>query len=299
VWRETARKAEALGYSTLSVADHIFTGLAPLTSLVAAAEATTTLRIGSFVFGMDFWHPALLAREVATIDCLSNGRFELGLGTGWEQTDYEQRGIRRDPPATQVSRFEEAIQVIKGLFAEQPLTFSGKYYTIQAYDAKPKPMQRPHPPLMIGGGRRRMLTLAAREADIVSVNPALTPTGPANTVAGPAMSAISTDQQIAWLRQVAGDRYPDLEYNNIVLAVRITEDRKAAAEQLNRDYPTWEHGLSIAEMLESPYLLFGTVEQIVEQVQERRERFGISYLTIFGEDQLESFAPVVARLAGT
>jgi probable F420-dependent oxidoreductase len=291
-WKETARKAEALGYSTFVVADHISTQMAPIASLVAAVDATTTLRVGSYVFGNDFWHPAVLAREAATIDLFSNGRLELGLGTGWEQPDYEQRGIVKDSPGIQVSRFEEAIQVIKGLLADQPLTFAGKHYRINGYNMLPKPIQRPRPPLLIGGGGRRMLTLAIREADIIGINPVMTP-------AGAPMTAQVTDGQIAWVREVAGTRLNDLELNNIVLAVRINEDRQAGAEQLNRDYPTWQHGLSIAEMLDSPYLLFGTVDQIVEQLQERRERYGISYLTFYGEHHLDICAPIVARLSGT
>jgi probable F420-dependent oxidoreductase len=291
-WKESACKAEALGYSSFVVADHISTQMAPIASLVAVASATSTLRVGSYVFGNDFWHPAVLAREAATIDLLSDGRLELGIGTGWEQPDYEQRGILKDSPGTQVSRFEEAVQVIKGLLGEQPLTFAGKHYTINGYNMLPKPVQHPRPPLLIGGGGRRMLALAVREAEIVGINPVMTPTGAP-------MTAQATDGQIAWVRELAGTRLNDLEMNNIVLAVRISEDRQAAAEQLNRDYPTWEHGLSVAEMLESPYLLFGTIGQIVEQLQERRERYGISYLTFYGEHHLDLCAPIVARLAGT
>jgi probable F420-dependent oxidoreductase len=234
----------------------------------------------------------VLAREVAMIDLLSSGRMELGIGTGWEQPDYQQRGIPKEAPGVEVSRFEEAVQVIKGLLGDQPLTFAGKHYTIDGYNMLPKSAQRPRPPLLIGGGGRRMLALAVREADIVGVNPAMTP-------AGAPMTAQATDQQIAWLRELAGTRLDDLELNNIVLAVRVSEDRQAAAEQLNRDYPTWEHGLSIAEMLESPYLLFGTINQIIEQIQERRERYGISYLTFYSEDHLDICAPIVARLSGT
>lgn len=283
-WKEVARKTEALGFSTFVVADHISSALAPIASLIAAAEATTTLRIGSYVFANDFMHPAVLAREAATIDLLSDGRLELGLGTGWEETDYEQRGIAKDSPRVQVDRFVEAIQVIKGLFGDQALTFKGKHYTINGYNLLPKPVQRSHPPILIGGSGRRMLALAAREATIVSINGA---------------GGVTTDQQVAWVREVAGTKISELELNNIVLAVRLSEDREAAAEQLNREYPDWQHGMSIAEMLENPGLLFGTVEQIVEQLQQRRERYGISYLTFYGEQDIDIYAPIVARLAGT
>jgi probable F420-dependent oxidoreductase len=289
-WKETARKAEAFGYSTFVVADHIYTAFAPLTSLVAAAEATTTIRIGSYVLGNDFWHPAVLARELATIDVLSQGRLEFGFGTGWEMSDYEQRGITKESPALQVDRFSEAIQVVKGLFGEQAFSFTGKHYSMNNYSMLPKPIQKPYPPLMIGGGRRRMLRLAVEHADIVGINP--------SGAAGTGMTAESTDEQVRWIREYAGERLGQLEFNTIVLVVRICDDRRAAAEQFNRDYAFWDHGLSIDQMLESPTFLFGSVAGIAEQLHERRERYGISYLTIYSEEQMEAFAPVVATLAG-
>jgi probable F420-dependent oxidoreductase len=294
-WRATARKIEECGYSTLCVADHLWTALAPLTSLMAAAEVTSKLRLGSLVLGNDFRHPVTLAREAATIDLLSQGRLELGIGTGWERADYEGTGISLDPTGVRVSRFEEAIQIIKQLFGDEPVSFNGKYYTITNLNSLPKPAQRPHPPLLIGGGSRRMLSIAAREADIVSVNVQSTAEGGLNLRS---FTAESTDQKIEIIRQAAGERFEALELNVLVLAARITNDNQAAAMKLVTDWDIDLEKISLAELIESPHFLFGSEEEIVEQLQRRRERYGISYFTLFGEEYIEPFAPIVARLAG-
>jgi probable F420-dependent oxidoreductase len=294
-WQETARGVEALGYSTLSVADHLFTQLAPLASLVAAAEATTTLRVGSYVFGNDFWHPAILAREAATIDLLSEGRFELGIGTGWERSDYAQRGFALEPPGVRRRRLAEAIQVLKGLFAEGPFSFAGQHYRIDGLDSLPKPIQRPHPPLLIGGGGPKMLALAAQAADIVSVNALTTPDG---QIDGSSLTAQAAERKIGWVREAAGERFAEIELNMLVF-VQLSERREEAAAQVAADWGFLAQGVGGADLLESPTFLFGTTEQIVEDLLRRRERFGISYFTVFGEENLEAFAPVVARLSGT
>jgi probable F420-dependent oxidoreductase len=295
-WRSTARKAEDLGYSTLSVGDHLFTRLAPLTSLMSAAEVTSRIRLGSLVFANDFRHPVILAREAATIDLLSEGRLELGLGTGWGKEDYECTGIALDPPAVRVSRFEEAVQVIKQLLGNEPVNFTGKYYTIKNLNLMPKPTQRPHPPILIGGGSPRMLSIAACEANIVGVNVHTTAEGSLDLRSS---TAEATDQMIAWIRPSAGERFDSLELNTLVLAVVITEDRQAAAEKVARDWEIAPGEISIPELLESPHLLFGSEDEIVDQLLRRRERYGISYFTILGEEYMEPFAPIVARLAGT
>jgi len=294
-WRAMARKVEDLGYSALSVGDHLWTQLAPLTSLMAAADMTSRLRLGSLVFGNDFRHPVILAREAATIDVLSNGRLELGIGTGYQREDYEHTGITFDSAGVRVSRFEEAVQIIKRLFGDEPVDFAGQHYTIANLEALPKPVQRPHPPILIGGGSRRMLSIAAREADIVSVNVQTTAEGDLNLRS---FTAEATDQMIEWIRQAAGERFDALELNVLVLAIIVTNDRRAAAEKLARDWKVDLEKLNIAEMLESPHLLFGSEEEIVEELQRRRERYGISYITVFGEEHIDVFAPIVARLAG-
>jgi probable F420-dependent oxidoreductase len=295
-WRTTARKTEDLGYSTLCVGDHLWTGLAPLTSMMAAAEATTKLRVGSFVFGNDFRHPVVLAREAATIDLLSEGRLELGIGTGWEKSDYERPGITLDSPETRVARFEEAVHIIKELFGSEPVNFSGDYYTINNLKAFPRPVQRPHPPILIGGAGRRILSIAAREANIVSVNIKTTADG---NLDWRSATEAATMRRTEWIRQCAGERFSELELNILLSAVIITNNALEAAETLAKEWEFDPNEMSVDDLLTSPYFLFGSQDEIVETLQVRRERYGISYFTIFGEDRLESFAPVLARLVGT
>jgi probable F420-dependent oxidoreductase len=150
-WRMKARRIEDAGYATLVIPDHFSRQFSPIPALLAAADATNVLRVGSFVFNNDFRHPAVLAKDVATLDVLSDGRFELGMGAGWYRGEYEQAGIPFDPLETRHSRLEEAIGVMKRLFSAEPVTFAGRFYTLKNYDGRPKPIQRPHPPLLVGG----------------------------------------------------------------------------------------------------------------------------------------------------
>ncbi len=293
-WIATARKAEALGYSTLLVDDHLGNPLAPLPALAATAEVTTTLRIGTFVLANDFRHPVLLAREAATVDLLSDGRLELGLGTGYALPDYIQSGIPLDPPGVRVSRFAEAVQIIKGMFADTPLTFEGRYYSVHDLNGLPKPMQRPHPPILIGGGGQRMLSIAAREADIVSVNIKTTPAGAFDFSS---LTAEATAQKLVWVHEAAGERFDALELNLLVPVVAITDNQRSAAEQMLRHWGIPAEAFSVEQVLESPSALLGSVDQIVETLQARRERSGFSYIVVW--EPIEQFAPIVARLAGT
>lgn len=297
-WLDKARQAESLGYSTLLIDDHFYNQFALLTALVSAADATTSLRVGSLVFGNDFRHPAVLAKEAATLDILTDGRFELGLGTGYSSDDYEKMGITLQSPGTRVSRFEEAVQIIKGLYADDALTYEGKYYTIRNLNGLPKPVQKPHPPLLLGGGSKRILSFAAREANIVGINPKTSAEG---SLDFSSITPEATEQKIAWVREAAGTRFRDLELNVLVFPV-VTDQRRQVAEQWLREFemPTDED--SIDGMLASALFLFGTVEQIVENLQVRRQRFGFTYIAV-GEylqaDVMEQFAPVIAKLAGT
>lgn len=296
-WTDKARQAEALGYSTLLIDDHLYNPFAPLTALVNAADATTSLRVGSLVFGNDFRHPVILAKEAATLDVLTDGRFELGLGTGYWHRDYEESGITLQPPGTRVSRFEEAVHILKGLFAEAAFTYEGNYYTIHSLNGLPKPVQKPYPPLLLGGGSKRMLSIAAREANIVGINVRTTAEG------GLDLSSVTpeaTDRKIAWVQEAAGERFQDLELNILVFVI-VTDQRRQAAEQTLREFEMSTDEASIDGMLASPAFLFGTVEQIIEDLQSRRQRFGLSYIAVgdyIQADILERFAPVVARLAG-
>lgn len=290
-WIARARKAESLGYSTFLVPDHFGDQFSPVPALVAAAKATTSLRIGSFVFDNDFRHPALLAKEAATIDVLSGGRFELGIGAGWLKAEYEQAGIPYEPGCIRTSKLEESLHVIKGLFAEGPVTFSGNYYTITGLEGYPKPIQRPHPPILIGGGGKRMLSIAAREANIVGIAPKVQTGGKLDVADS---TAEATFQKIEWIRQVADNRFSELELNVIVFDVVVTDDRYQAAEKLAERLGS---GLTREQVLEVPHLLIGTVDQICEDLWVRREHFGVSYISVF-EESMEAFAPVVSRLAG-
>jgi probable F420-dependent oxidoreductase len=254
-----------------------------------AAEATQTLRIGTTVFANDFRHPAVLAKEAATLDLLSGGRLELGLGAGYLAPDYALTGIALDPPGVRVSRLMESVQIIKGLFGDEPVTFAGRYYTITDLEGYPKPVQRPHPPLYLAGGSKRVLSLAAREADIVGLVP---PSGGGKLDFLEASMA-ATMQRVEWVRHAAGERLAALELNTLLFAVVVTEHRQQAAEQLAAT-----RGTTAEQVLDSIHFLVGTVEQMVEQIHMWRERLGISYITVL-QEYMDALAPVVARLAGT
>ncbi len=286
-WAETARKAEALGYDTFVMPDHVGV-LAFGSALAAAANATSTLHIGTFVLDNDFRHPAFVAQEAATLDLLSDGRFELGLGAGWHGPDYTTTGIPFDPPGVRVGRFQESVRIIKALFGNDPVTFHGQHYTIT--DLPPMP-QRPRPPLLIGAGGKRMLAFAAREADAIGLLSSARPDGSGFFLDD--ITAEATDVKVARVRDAAGDRFPLLELNILLQRLMVTDQAIAEAEQISEQW-----NLPARDILDAPPVLIGTVDQIVETLQERRERFGISYIVARGE-WLESFAPVVARLAGT
>lgn len=290
-WAALARKVEDLGYSRLTVSDHLDQQLAPISALMAAADATTTLRVGSLVFCNDYHHPVVLAKEAATLDVLSGGRFELGLGAGWMTTDYERSGIPLDPPGVRIERLEEAVQVIKALFGDEPCTFEGRHYRLDGLAGTPKPRQRPHPPILIGGGGRRLLALAARHADVVGLNPAMR-AGVIDASAGPDATAEATDAKVAWIRSVAGERLADVELQVRIHLVAVTDDRQGLVEAFAGGF-----GLTPSEALASPYALCGTTSQIVDDLLERRERFGISAIGVALES-LDDLAPVVAALAG-
>jgi probable F420-dependent oxidoreductase len=266
---------------------------------MTAAETTTTLRLASHVFNNDFHNPVMLAAEAATLDLLSDGRLEFGLGAGWYHDDYAVAGRPFDRASVRIQRLAEAIQLIKGLWGDGPLTFRGTTYQVQDLDLHPKPMQRPHPPIFIGGGGKKMLTLAAQEANIVGLDVKGTAAG-AKDMATTAGTMI--EQQVGWIRDAAGSRLPELEIHILVWAIAITNDRRQGAEQIASMLASWPttvtaNAPSTDHILESPQFLIGTVEQIAADLQQRRERYGISYITVFG-DYIDSFSPVVALLHG-
>ncbi len=291
-WAERARLIEGLGYATLHVPDHFREQLAPVPALTAAALATTRLRVGSLVFCNDFRHPVVLAKEAATLDVVSGGRFELGLGAGWLREEYDQAGIPFDAPGARVDRLVEAVAIVKGLLAGERATFKGRYYAIAGLEGRPLPVQRPHPPIVIGGGGRRMLTLAAREASIVGLVPGARRDGGGLDRAD--FTAAAMLQKIAWVREAAGDRLDSLELHTLIQAVVVTSDRQAAADQLATRFG----GIARDVVLESPYVLLGTAAEICKTLRPRRDQYGISYITVFDRDA-EAFAPIVASLTST
>ncbi|MFL5733907.1 MAG: TIGR03621 family F420-dependent LLM class oxidoreductase [Chloroflexia bacterium] len=275
-WVGLARRAEELGYSTLLMPDRpSMGGMAPIAALTAAAMTTTRLRVGSYVFSNDYRHPAMLAKEAATLDLLSGGRFELGLGAGVGQPDYRQMGLSFDEAGTRVGRFEEALRIIKLMFTEDEVSFSGKYYTIEGMRGLPKPEQKPHPPIVMGSSGKRMLTIAGREADIIAPTPKFPRPGqPADDV--------PLEEKIGWIREAAGERFADIELAQTAYYIELTDAPTPIATQPSGP-PIPKRPMS--------------TDQTVEHLEELRERYGFSYIQIF-EAQLENFAPVIERLVG-
>lgn len=291
-WIELARRIEDQGYSTLTMPDHFDDQLAPNVALMAAADATDRLRIGALVWCNDYRHPVVLAKEAATLDLLSEGRLELGIGAGWMRSDYDEAGMAYDRPGLRIERMVETVQILKGLFAEGPFSYDGRHYTISGLDGTPKPVQRPYPPFLIGGGGPRFLRLAGQLADIVGINPNLS-AGAITPDVGTDATAERYREKISWVREAAGSRFDEIELQVRAFFVIVTDDRQGTADALAGGV-----GLTADEALASPLGLIGTAEQITETLIERREAYGFSYVVV-GDDQYEAFAPVVAKLAGT
>ena len=274
------------------MADHLDDQLSPIAGLMAAADATETMRIGSLVFANDYRHPVLLAKEAATLDRLSGGRLEFGLGAGWMLADYHAAGIPLDRPSVRIERLDEALGVIRSLWSGDPVTHHGQHYDIDDLTLRPRPQQRPAPPIWVGGGGRKVLEVAARHADVIHLNPAL-PAGVIDHRAGPTATAAATDLKLGWISSVAGDRFATLEIGVRIHLSIVTDERDEIYETLAGGF-----GLSADEAKGSPHALCGTVEQISEDLLERRERFGISNIGI-SASALDDLGPVIDRLAGT
>jgi probable F420-dependent oxidoreductase len=290
-WRDRARRAEALGYSALLMPDHFQDQWAPVVGLTVAAEATSTLRVGTLVFDNDYRHPVVLAKELASLDRATGGRLEVGLGAGWKRSDYDEAGIPFDRPGIRIERMTEALTIMRALWAsDEPVVFEGAHYRIAGAVGTPRPHRGP-PRVCIGGGGRRILSLAARTADIVSVNVTLTA---GELGAGVAASATpqAFDEKVSWIRDAAGDRFDDVELQCHCPFVRVTSDAASLAEQMAAGF-----GISQADALEVPLTLLGTVDELCEMILARRDRYGFSYWVV-PDDAMEDFAPVVERLAG-
>lgn len=295
-WAEMARKLEGLGYDRLLMGDHFGLGFAPAPALLAAALATTTLRVGVTVYAADFRHPALLANEAATLDVLSGGRFELGIGAGYNRAEYTAAGIPFDPPATRVGRLIEAVHIIKRLWQGEQVHFASEHYTISGLRDPVRPLQQPYPPIFIGGGGRRLLTFAAQEADHIGL--VARSRGGTGRYFGEDDREADIARKIGWIREAAGERFEQLELGVLVRRVRITDDPRGAAEHAAAELSdALSRDLTADRVLGSCEYLLGSVEAITERLLELRERLGLSSFTVYPQD-VETFAPVVARLKG-
>ena len=292
---ERVREIEALGYAALLLSDHLIDQFAPIAALSLAAGVTTSLRLGTFVFNNDLRHPVVLAQELATLDRLSDGRLEIGIGAGWNRSEYEGAGIPFDPGGLRIDRLAEAVAILKGLFRDGPIDLTGAHYRVKGFEDLPRPVQRPHPPFLIGGGSPRLLRFAAQNAEIVGLAPRVLPDGKAD-LAGCMMAGSA--KKIAIIREAAGDRFAALEINTYPsLGARITDAVRPAARELVERAGRRGVELSENEVLESPHVFLGSIDGLVEKFQSLRERLGITYIFV-GEDYWE-FAPVVERLRGT
>ena len=290
-WLDTARELEALGYSTIFLPDHLDEGPGPLAAMAAFAAVTDTINVGPLVLDCDFRHPAILARELATIDQIADGRLEVGLGAGWKRADYDWTGIPMDRPGVRVSRLQEHAAVLRGLWSGEPFSFSGEHYDITELTGTPVPFTGGGPRLLVGGGAPRLLRWAGATADIVGVNASIR-SGEIDQAAAHDALAERIDEKVAWVREGAGDRFADLELNAWIAAAEITDDPDLVAGIAAL------FGTDADSLRASPLALVGSRNELAERLHERRERWGYSYHVI-PADKARDFAPLVADLTGT
>ena len=287
-WREQAQRAEALGYDVFLMPDHVGAQLAIGPALAVVAEATS-MRIGTLVWQNDWRHPALLAKEAYTLDVLSDGRFELGIGAGGSfPPEFDWLGVPMGSPRDRVSRLEESLRILKGVAGDEPFSFEGQHYTISNYEGHPKPAQRPHPPILIGAGGPRMIRIAAQHADIIGLLPSL---GSETTFDLGEIGPEAFDAKVARIRELAGARFDEIELNILVQGLAVNDNRDTGIQRLRE-----ERGFD-DEWFNSPMVFTGSADEIVETMQANRQRLGVSYYVVF-EPQMEEFAPIVQRLAG-
>jgi probable F420-dependent oxidoreductase len=303
-WKDKARRAEDLGFSSFMLADHYIgpgpalsatnhplQSLAAVPAIAVAAEATTSIKVGARVMCIDYRNPVVLVKEMATLDLLSDGRLEMGLGAGWLQGEYEAMGVPWDPAGVRITRLGEVVRMAKLLMADGEVNFEGAAgVRAVGFEGLPKTVQRPHPPIMIGGGAERVLKLAAREADIVSFN-----FDNSSGKIGPDVPTSGADavaRKVAWVREGAGDRFDQLELEIAAYFTFVGDKGMQMAEAMAGRF-----GLDVPQMLAHPHGLFGSIDAICDELERRREQFGISYVTV-GDSVAEAFGPVIARLAG-
>lgn len=294
-WVDSARFIEQQGYSSLLVPDHFHGQYGPLVGLTAAAAVTTELKVGTLVFGNDYRHPVILAKEIATLDHIAEGRVEFGIGAGWMRTDYEQSGMTYDPPGIRIERMIESLQIIRRCWAEGSFDHEGEHYRFEGYDGLPLPYTPGGPPVIIGGGGPRMLGVAAEHADIVGIAANLRAGAIGDEAIADSMPE-AYDAKVARVREVAGSRADDIELNSLAMNTTITDDRDAALDFFAKLF-----GAPPEVVAHSPALVVGSVGQIVETLQERRERWGFNYVVLQqnGGQGIERFNEVIAALDGT
>lgn len=299
-WRETVTGLERRGYATVCLGDHL-SMMGPLPALAAAGMASERIGLGLMVAGNDYRSPLLLAQDAATVQALSGGRLELGLGAGWDRADYRQLGLELERPGLRISRLAEAVAIVKrylasgvvgGPDAGEPFSFAGEHYRLEGVAPCPVPLPAP-PRLMIGGGGPRVLALAAREADVVGINVPLRGADVRDSVAAGDTAAARVEAAVAGIRAAAGARFEQLELHVNVLYCEVTDDPEPrlakAAERL---------AVPVAELADSPFVLIGTAAELEAKLRRLRERLGISYFTVDAA-ATEPFAPIVRRLTGT
>ncbi len=293
-----ARDAEARGFATFTVADHFNTPMAPFTALMIAAEVTETMRVAPYVLDNDFRHPTVTLREVCTLDELSGGRLDFGIGAGWKQPEYLEAGFTFDRAGVRIARLEEALTIFEHGLTGEPVHFSGEFYELQGFVNRPAPRQQPRPPVMIGGGSPRILGVAGRRADIVSVAVKATPEG---RIDGGDVTVAATERKLGWVREAAGDRFDGLRLNAPLMDVVIGPDRRAIARDIvdlirsGNGLLVWTADITEDDILESPYFLTGTVADIVEHLRECRERYGFSSWSRLGRTTGD-LTPVIEAL---
>jgi probable F420-dependent oxidoreductase len=298
---QLAQTAEEYGFDTFAVPDHLGNQVGPLAALGALSQATSTIRLGTSVLANGFRHPAILAKEATTIDVLSKGRLELGIGAGWMKDEFDKAGIPFETPGVRIRRLDEALTILDGLMRGETVDFDGEFYQIKGLEGSPRPRQGPRPPIAVGGGGPKMLALAAKHADIISVAPSTTPDGKMKLSD---MTIEKTAQRVDRIREVAGDRFDDIELNWTIAVIVITDDRVATAEMalkaLDQGYPPnieRDTEFSVEDVLSSPYIAIGSFEQIADQIRNVRERTDMSYVGVF-PTQMDAFAPIIPILKG-
>jgi len=293
---ESVREVERLGYSSLMLSDHLVDQFAPISALGVAAAVTTTLRLGTFVFNNDLRHPVVLAQELATLDRLSDGRLEIGIGAGWNKPEYDGAGITYDPGTVRIDRLAEAITIMKGVFADGPINFEGRFYRVKGFEDLPRPVQRPHPPFLLGGGSPKLLRFAAQNAQIVGIAPRVMPDGKADVIG---CTLTGSEAKVSIIRETAGARFEGLEINTYPsFSAKVTDQARPAArevaDRINRRYGV---AFSDDDILASPHVFIGSVSSLVEKFQMLRERLHTNHIFV-GED-FRDFAPIVERLSGS